>query len=409
MNENPSTSRNIAIATGRYYRPGETFVTRHVSELFGGNTVVVAGRYQDAPPKATPTFFRAREAMNLRDLVTAPWYLWKNQRQYSSLRIPFGHHRRKLEQFLTQHKVQAILCEFGSQGPPMVPVANCMGIPVFCYFRGKDATEALGRSRRVNAYRIMFSGLAGIFAVSRFLLDNLAGIGLHHPRSFVVPSGVDTETFRPRAKQPNLIVSVGRFVEKKAPQITVKAFLSIADKHPDARLEMIGHGPLLANCRMLVSKAGRSHQVVFHGQKPHQFISERLGAAEIFIQHSITAKNGEAEGLPSSIQEAMACGAAILSTRHAGISTAVQEGVTGLLADESDQKDFTQKLTHLLQNETLRRSMSHLARQYAVQHFDYRTLYQIVEQQIRTIVEHREFIVSPISLQQRFSYPNESS
>ena len=395
MDQNNSPPLKIAIATGRYFRPGETFVSRHITELFHGNTVVVAGRRQSRPATERPNFIRGREAFNFHDLVVAPWGLLQNQRNYGSLRVPFGKHRHRLTQFLTRNGVQAILCEFGSQGPPMVPIGNALGIPVFCYFRGKDATEALRRTRRVSAYRKMFSKLSGVFAVSRFLLDKLAEIGLHHSCSFEVPSGVCLDTFRPRAKEPKLAVSVGRFVEKKAPQITVKAFLSIANKHPDARLEMIGHGPLLAHCKKLAAEAGKSHQIVFHGHKEHRFIADRMGSAEIFIQHSVTARNGEAEGLPSSVQEAMACGAAILSTRHAGIPAVVNEGVSGLLADETDAEDFGRKLGRLLLDRRLRYSMSLAARRYAEQNFDYRTLYQIVEEQMRRVVERKHPSSSP--------------
>lgn len=387
----------IAIATGRYFRPGETFVARHISELFEGNTVVVAGRQQCVPPDQNPAFIRRREAMNLRDLATSPWGLLRSRRHYSSYRIPFGRHRHKLRQFLTLHRVQAILCEFGSQGPPMVPIGAELGIPVFCYFRGKDATEALRRSRRVSAYRKMFAGLSGVFAVSRFLLDNLAELGLRHPNSFVVPSGVNVQTFRPREKEPKLIVSVGRFVEKKSPQITVEAFIRIANRHPDARLEMIGHGPLLNHCKKIVARAGKTQQCIFHGQRDHRFIAERMGAAELFVQHSVTAKNGEAEGLPSAIQEAMACGTGILSTRHAGIPSVVEEGVNGMLVDEFDQAGFGKTLNRLLEDDDLRRSMSRAARQYAEQNFDYRDLYKIVETRIRTTVEGNRLRCSAIA------------
>lgn len=397
MNKTKSDPLKIAIATGRYFRPGETFVARHISELFQGNTVVVAGRQQCVPPGRNPAFIRGREAMNIQDLVASPWGLLRSRRHYSSYRIPFGHHRHKLTQFLTLHGVQAILCEFGSQGPPMVPVGAELGIPVFCYFRGKDATEALRRSRRVSAYRKMFAGLSGVFAVSRFLLDNLAELGLEHPNSAVVPSGVNVQTFRPRQKEPKLIVSVGRFVEKKAPQITVESFLRVADRHPDARLEMIGHGPLLNHCKKIVAKAGKMQQCIFYGQRDHQFIAERMGAAELFVQHSVTTKNGEAEGLPSAIQEAMACGTGILSTRHAGIPSAVKEGVSGMLVDELDQNAFEKTLNKLLENDQLRHSMSSAARQHAEQNFDYRVLYKIVEERIRTIVESSQIRCSAIA------------
>ena len=85
----------------------------------------------------------------------------------------------------------------------MVPIGQALQIPVFCYFRGKDATEALRRPRRVSAYRKLFPQLAGVFAVSQFLLDRLAAVGLSHPNSFVIPSGVDIEAFQPLAKQSN--------------------------------------------------------------------------------------------------------------------------------------------------------------------------------------------------------------
>ena len=63
---------------------------------------------------------------------------------------------------------------------------------------------------------------------------------------------------------------------------------------------------------------------------------DRLARAAVFLQHSVTAADGNTEGLPTSIQEAMACGDVVVSTRHAGIPEVVVSGENGLLVDEDD-------------------------------------------------------------------------
>ena len=372
----------LAISTGGYVRPGETFVVRHIRELFAGKTVVVASCCQLRPREDRPVFYRRRASRNLLDLAASPWHLWQSNRRYGSLRVPFGHSRRRLHRFLREHAVGAILCEFGSQGLPMWPVARELGIPIFCYFRGRDATQALRRPSRVRAYRRMLPQLSGIFAVSRFLLDNLAEQGLVHPNQHVVPSGADVQRFCPLPKDRDLILAVGRFVEKKAPQVTIASFLRLAARYPRARLELIGHGPQLRRCQALVARSGFADQIRFHGRQPHDFVRDRMRRAAVFVQHSVTGRNGDAEGLPSAIQEAMACGAAIVSTRHAGIPSAVQEGTTGFLVDEYDGIGFSASLDRLLANPELCETMGHRARSYAVEHFDYRRLYRVVETEI---------------------------
>ncbi len=379
----------LAISTGRYFRPGETFVVRHVQELFAGNTVVIAGRRQVRPREDRPVFFRRREALNLLDLAASPWQLWQSNRRYGSLRVPYGRYRQQLHRFLREHAVGAILSEFGSQGIPMWPVARDLGIPMFCYFRGRDATQALRRPSRVRAYRRMLPQLAGIFAVSQFLLDNLAEQGLVHPNRHVVPSGADVQHFRPMPKDRNLILAVGRFVEKKAPQITIESFLRLAARYPRARLELIGDGPQLRRCQALVARSGFADQVRFCGRQPHDFVRDRMRRAAVFVQHSVTGANGDAEGLPSAIQEAMACGAAILSTRHAGMPSAIKEGNTGFLVDEFDGIGFSVRLDRLLANPELCETMGHRARSYAVEHFDYRRLYRVVETEICQAIGHQ--------------------
>lgn len=369
----------IAIATGRYFRAGETFVNRHISELFAGNTVVICGRRQGENPYDKPVFSRLQSAMNPADLLTGPYHLLRSQQRYGTPLVPFGRAKARLMAFLRAQKADVILSEFGSQAVLLWPVAHEMGLPLFTYFRGRDASKYLANPRRVAAYRKMMPQLAGVFAVSGFLLDNLAAHGLRHDNAHVVPSGVDCDLFQPAAKRQGQMLAVGRFVEKKAPLLTLEAFITLAGKYPHARLDFIGHGPLAAACKARAAASGLADRVTFHDQKPHDVVRRHLAEADIFVQHSVTGTDGETEGMPTAIQEAMACGAAILSTRHAGIPDVVRHGHTGLLSDEFDLPAFTAGMDRLLQDPAHTRAMGEAARSYAVSHFDYRSLYARVE------------------------------
>jgi glycosyltransferase involved in cell wall biosynthesis len=224
--------------------------------------------------------------------------------------------------------------------------------------------------------------LAGIVAVSQFLLDNLAAHGITHPNTAVIPTGVDVSLFAPAAKDPHLVLAVGRIVAKKAPLITLDAFAEAARDFPDHRLEIIGDGEMRPEAEAHARVLGLGGRVIFHGLREHAFVRERLARAAVFLQHSVTAEDGNTEGLPTSIQEAMACGAAVVSTRHAGIPEAIEEGETGLMVDEHDLAGFTAALRTLLADPALTARLGAAARAIALQRFDIDKLHARLEAMI---------------------------
>jgi glycosyltransferase involved in cell wall biosynthesis len=363
----------VAIAPGVWFNPRGTQVRFHAENLFGGNTVVLAqdaGR--EAPPDDRPFLIwaerRARPGQVLRSLI-----------EHRTTRVPYGAARARILQFLRDQRVEAILAEFGNLALRLAPVANAAGVPIFAYFRGADASTHLREPLRVAGYRRMMPRLAGVFAVSRFLLDNLDRRGIRHPHSHVVPSGVNTDLFLPGPKRPQSFVAVGRFIPKKRPDITIRAFLSATRDHPAARLDMIGGGELLETCRALVAAAGAADRVRLLGERPHAEVRALLSGAEVFLQHSVTGRDGDTEGLPTSIQEAMACGTVVVSTRHAGIPDAVDEGRTGFMVAEGDEAGFADRIGRLLADRTALEPMAAAAREAAVARFDNRRLVRVVE------------------------------
>ncbi|WP_226621524.1 glycosyltransferase [Alloyangia pacifica] len=374
------------IVTSDYHVPGETFINRHIEHIFGGDTVVLCGRFNGQNPYDKPLFER-RSKLSLSDKVLAPVAMGWNSLTEGTGRLPFGANRTRLMQWLHEQKVEVILAEFGTQALVVAKLANEMNLPVFTYFRGTDASRALTSPQRVKSYRKMMPRLDGVFSVSQFLLDNLAKHGVTHPNSHVVPSGVDVRRFVPGEKVPGSCLAVGRMVDKKAPQITLRAFATAA-KGREAHLTFIGDGPLLDSCKALAAELGVAEQVTFAGALPHDAVRAQLLTTETFLQHSITDKNGNTEGLPTAIQEALAAGCITVSTLHAGIPEAVTEGETGFLVPEWDEDGFAGAIAKVLDLPD-RAAMSRAARATAEAKFDNAVLLQKVEDEIRRIVALR--------------------
>jgi len=358
-----------AIVTGDYYRAHETMVNRHVEHIFQGNTCIITGRFTGENPYQKPVFER-RGRLSFNDILIAAPAMLTNRIRYSTSRAPFGRRKDELRGFLRDNKVEAVLAEFGTQVLAIAPLAREMDIPIFTYFSGSDASKSLTRPAMVEAYRRCIPRLNGVFAVSQFLLDNLSSYGVQTPNAHVIPSGVNVRRFVPQEKQPLSCVAVGRLIEKKAPLATIRAFAEASKHLPEARLAVIGGGSLMGPARALVKELGLGDRVSLLGAQSHEVVRQHLATSEVFLQHSVLASDGNAEGLPTAIQEAMACGCAIVSTRHAGIPEAVDDGVTGFLVAEHDEVGYTARLRDVLHDEGLRSSMGQGANRTATERFD---------------------------------------
>ncbi|EAR51607.1 Glycosyl transferase, group 1 [Oceanicola granulosus HTCC2516] len=360
----------LGVITSGYHRAGETFVNHHIARLFGGRTVVICNRFLGDNPLEKPVFALEDQPRSAADRLAAPAAMAGGWLKHRALNVPTGSARQKLEAFLREHQVDVLLAEFGNRAIQFSPVARRLGLPLFTYFRGFDASKLLHEPLYVPAYQRLMPHLAGVFSVSQFLLDNLAAHDILHPSARVIPSGADTAAFRPGDKVAGEAVAVGRFVDKKAPMLTITAFLEAARHEPGARLHMVGDGPLLAACQAYVREKQAVERVVFHGEIGREGVRDRLARASVFLQHSVTEPNGNTEGLPSSIQEAMAAGCAIVSTRHAGIPEAVTDGVHGRLVEEHDRKGYAAAIGRLLAHPEQAAGMGRAARDTAVARFD---------------------------------------
>lgn len=241
--------------------------------------------------------------------------------------------------FLARHGVRAVLGEYGHRGGVhMMRACRDAGIPLVVHFHGFDAyneEEVLNPYR--NDYRQLFATAAALIGVSRAMCRQLAALGAPEGRIHYVPYYVDADLFQPGspAREP-VFLAVGRFVEKKAPHLTIRSFARVKQAVPDARLEMIGGGDLLDACRELAGELGIADAVTLHGDCDHHAVHRAMAGARCFVQHSVRAPSGDSEGTPVALLEAQCSGLPVVATRHAGIPDVVEEGRSGFLVDEGD-------------------------------------------------------------------------
>jgi glycosyltransferase involved in cell wall biosynthesis len=165
-------------------------------------------------------------------------------------------------------------------------------------------------------------------------------------------------------------LSVGRLVEKKGMEYLIKAFAAVAGEVPEVRLEIAGDGPLRPSLERLVSDCGLSARVTLHGSLSHRAIADLMKKASIICQPSVTAADGDSEGLPTVVLEAAATAKPLLATNHSGIPEIVVEGTTGFLVPERDVAALADRLLSLLKNADLRRRMGEAGRRRIEEHFD---------------------------------------
>jgi len=133
-------------------------------------------------------------------------------------------------------------------------------------------------------------------------------------------------------------VQAGRLIEKKGLPVTLRAFALFLRQHPNANLTIAGEGPLLSQLQNLAGELNIDHRVSFTGFISQKQLREIYDGSHIFLHPSQTGHDGNQEGIPNSMLEAMAGGLPVFATQHGGIPEAIENGVSGVLVPEGDHE-----------------------------------------------------------------------
>ncbi|MCF7622713.1 MULTISPECIES: glycosyltransferase [Bacillaceae] len=175
------------------------------------------------------------------------------------------------------------------------------------------------------------------------------------------------------------VLSVGRLVDKKGFVTLIKAFKRIYTQYPNARLHIIGAGEDEKRIKSTIAEYNLKDVVILRGAMDSKQVSDELKKAHIFCLASQTAKNGDIEGIPNALKEAMASGLPVVSTRHAGIPELIEHQRTGYLAPEKNEMELAKGIQFFIENPDIWNDYTERARKVIEEKFDVNK--QIIEQQ----------------------------
>ncbi len=190
----------------------------------------------------------------------------------------------------------------------------------------------------------------------------------------IVHCGIDPNVFRAAARtgasRELRILCVGRFDEVKGHSVLVDACRRLADRGVPFRCDIVGEGPLRADVETRIRAAGLEDRVHTLGPRPRPEVVRMLAEADVFALPSVMAANGEREGIPVALMEAMATGLPVVTSRLSGIPELVEHEVSGLLVEPKDAAGFAAALERLSSEPQLRERLGRAARAKVVDEFD---------------------------------------
>ncbi|GIV96823.1 MAG: colanic acid biosynthesis glycosyltransferase WcaL [Herpetosiphonaceae bacterium] len=196
-----------------------------------------------------------------------------------------------------------------------------------------------------------------------------------HEKVSLIHHGVNLQGFQPAerngaSEQTPLILSVGRLVKKKGFADLLEACGRLKQTGRRFRCAIYGDGPLHAELQATIERLGLGDAVMLPGAVPQQELVPIFQQADLFALTPFVTEDGDRDGVPNVLVEAMACGLPVVSAAVAGIPELVQHGYNGLLAAPRDIESFAAHMAALLDDAQRRRQLGAAARRTVVEHFD---------------------------------------
>ena len=282
--------------------------------------------------------------------------------------------------WLKQKPYDIIHCHYGRNGLKAILLKD-LGVidgKIIVTFHGYDISHYL-QTYGDRVYDYLFQRADLLQPISQHWYQKLISLGcdpnwvwlqVHH-------MGIDCHKFVPSKNNvDNLekinIVGIARLVEKKGLTYGIQAVARLIKKYPKLQLsyQIVGDGVLRTELEAQIERLGVTKQIKLLGWKKQQEVQDIISQADIILAPSITSPQGDCEGIPVSLMEAMAQAMPVVSTYHSGIPELVEDGVTGYLVEEKQVDALTQKLEHLVNNPNLRQQMGFAGREKVLRSYN---------------------------------------
>jgi colanic acid/amylovoran biosynthesis glycosyltransferase len=402
----------ILAVAGPFPAVSETFVLDQLRGLHraGHEVIVAAGRlppdsevatdlpdlpiyYRRPPPSVANVRWLGAAVTAMRVLLRRPREGWRFLGESERSRGERRFNAEALAPVLRAGDVDIVHCHFGWFGAQMAHLRTRFELPgrLVTSFHGADVS-AYVCSEGTEVYEELFATGDLFLPVSHRWARRLIELGAPPERVRVHHMGVDTARFASRdggfaAAEVLRLLSVGRLVEKKGFTDAVRAASQLRDRGVPLTYTIVGEGPE----REFIEGEVRRHQledvVRLRGALSRSAVREELYAHDVLLAPSTTARDGDEEGIPVILMEAMATAMPVVTTRHSGIPELVEHEVGGLLAEERDVDGLAEALQRIHDDRELGERLGRNGRRRVQEDFDVHVLNDRLERQFTDLIE----------------------
>lgn len=323
----------VACYCATFLKPEMLHIYRQITALERFRPVVIARKREEterfpfAPlflvPRPATHFLRRFWYRTLRD---APWPMSAGE-------------TGRIEKVLAKTDAQLLHIYFGQIAVHLRPLLRSWPRPVVVSFHGADVLVDLERPRYRAATREMLAAARLVLVRSESLARAVSELGCEAEKIRIHRTGIplDEIAFSERS-WPNdsawRFLQAGRLIEKKGLATSLRAFARFRQGHPAATFTIAGEGPMLGELKELARELNIEDAVRFAGFLSQTDLREEFARSHIFLHPSEVGRDGNQEGVPNAMLEAMASGLPIFATHHGGISEAIEDGISGVLVAE---------------------------------------------------------------------------
>jgi colanic acid/amylovoran biosynthesis glycosyltransferase len=274
-------------------------------------------------------------------------------------------------------KCDIVFCQFGYLGQKVFEMPRLSGWlkerRVVVCLRGSDLTAHFKQDP--TRYKRLFRRANLFLPVCDYFRKKLIKLGCKHSKTVVYHSAIDCSQFSfiSRIKPDNNhinFVSVCRFVKKKGLDDAIKAFAEIVRKYPKVHYFIVGDGEERTYLELLVYQLNLQDNVTFCGWKSHEEVVSILDKSHIFMLPSKKVDDGNEEGIPNALKEAMAMGLISIGTWHAGTPELIDHGVSGFLVSEQNVIELAQMIDYIIEHPGIWESVGLAARKKIEDEFE---------------------------------------
>jgi colanic acid/amylovoran biosynthesis glycosyltransferase len=327
----------VASYCATFLKPEMLHIYRQITSLHRVRPVVIAQKlenkarfpFRDIYVIRKPTFHFLRRLW-FKQIADRPW-------QISPAEV------RAVEQVLNETKAQLLHIYFGHIAVLLQPLIRQWQKPSLVSFHGADVLVDMQKPAYRHATEEMLSLVRCVLVRSDSLRQAVIDLGCAPEKIEIQRTGIPLADFPFRERSiPGdgqwRLLQAGRLIEKKGLKTTLRAFARFRKEFPAARLAIAGEGPQLEELQLLARELQIDDTVEFAGFVSQERLRELFYSSHIFLHPSETARDGNQEGVPNSMLEAMASGLPVFATRHGGIPEAIENKVSGILVNERDHR-----------------------------------------------------------------------